>query len=73
MPIYEYRCRSCSGDFEKYLASAATAVACPSCSSEDITRKLSVFGWKTQGGPVASAMPAAGGGGACCGGGCGCH
>jgi putative FmdB family regulatory protein len=73
MPIYEYRCRGCSKDFEKYVAATATAVACPSCASADITRKLSVFGLKSDGG-FATSMPAGGGGGGCCGGGgCGCH
>ena len=71
MPIYEYRCRGCSKDFEKYVAGASAAVACPSCASADITRKLSVFGLKSDGG-FASSMPA-GGGGCCGGGGCGCY
>jgi putative FmdB family regulatory protein len=70
MPIYEYRCRGCGQDFEKYVAGASTAVACPSCASADITRKLSVFGLKSDGG-FATSVPAGGGG--CCGGGCGCH
>jgi len=72
MPIYEYRCRACDKDFEKYVPGASTSVACPACASGDITRKLSVFGLKSDGGFVASSMP--GGGGGCCGGGgCGCH
>ena len=71
MPIYEYRCRGCSTDFEKYVAGTSIAVACPSCASADITRKLSVFGLKSDGG-FATSMPA-GGGGCCGGGGCGCH
>jgi len=70
MPIYEYRCRGCAKDFEKYLHSLAVAVACPACASPDVMRKLSVFGLKSDGGPVASAVP---GGGSCCGGGCSCH
>jgi putative FmdB family regulatory protein len=72
MPIYEYRCRGCSKDFEKYVAGTSIAVACPSCASADITRKLSVFGLKSDGG-VAASMPAGGGGSCCGGGGCGCH
>jgi len=73
MPIYEYRCRSCSADFEKYVPGAAAKVACPTCASGDITRKLSVVGLRSDGGVVAS-MPSCGGGGGCCGGGgCGCH
>lgn len=72
MPIYEYRCRGCGNDFEKYVAAPSTAVACPACASADITRKLSVFGLGagTSPSPVASSM---GSGGGCCGGGCGCH
>jgi len=69
MPIYEYRCRGCQHDFERYVPSAATSVACPDCASADVMRKLSVFGMKTDS-VVASSMSAGGG---CCGGGCGCH
>ena len=70
MPIYEYRCRECDGEFEKYVAGAATAVACPTCASEQVMRKLSVFGLKTVG---ALQSPGPSGGGGCCGGGCACH
>ena len=72
MPIYEYRCRGCGKDFEKYVPGGSTRVACPQCASGDIARKLSVFGMKTDGGVVASSVPS-GGGGCCGGGGCGCH
>ncbi len=70
MPIYEYRCRGCGKDFEKYLHAASSGVVCPTCASADVMRKLSVFGLRSEA-PVASAMP--GGGGGCCGGGCACH
>ena len=70
MPIYEYRCRACGKDFEKYVHGPSTAVACPGCDGVDVTRKLSVFGLRSDGGFLSS-MPSAGG---CCGGGgCGCH
>ena len=70
MPIYEYRCKQCEREFEKYVPGAATAVACPACASEQVMRKLSVFGLKTAG----AFQPAANsGGGGCCGGGCSCH
>ena len=72
MPIYEYRCSRCAGEFERYVATAATAVACPSCASSEVKRKLSVVRFKS-GGEVMSSVPAAGGGGGCCGGGCACH
>jgi putative FmdB family regulatory protein len=71
MPIYEYRCKQCEGEFEKYVAGTSTAVACPSCASEQVMRKLSVFGLKTVGALPSSGM--SGGGGGCCGGGCACH
>jgi len=72
VPIYEYRCRGCGHDFEKYVHGPSTKVACPTCQSADITRKLSVFGLKSDGAFMTA--PAAGGGGGCCGGGgCGCH
>ena len=70
MPIYEYRCRACDGEVEKDVAGAATAVACPTCASEQVMRKLSVFGLKTVG-ALQSSGPSGGGG--CCGGGCACH
>lgn len=71
MPIYEYRCRGCGQEFEKYVSSApSTAVACPACASDAITRKLSVFGLKAGGESLSSMAPRTGG---CCGGGCSCH
>ena len=71
MPIYEYRCRGCGADFERYVAgvASAAAVACPTCAGNDIMRKLSVFGMKSSG----EVMSAPSGGGGCCGGGCACH
>ena len=74
MPIYEYRCRGCQRDFERYVASpGATTAACPDCSSGDVMRKLTVFGMKSEGGSMASEMSGMSGGGGCCGGGCSCH
>ena len=71
MPIYEYRCRGCGAEFEKYVGSAAsTAVACPACASDAITRKLSVFGLRAGGELLPSTAPRTGG---CCGGGCSCR
>jgi putative FmdB family regulatory protein len=68
VPIYEYRCRACGQSFER-LVSAAEAVTCPACASGEVTRLLSLFGFKSAQGFVAST-----GGGCGCGrGGCGCH
>ena len=72
MPIYEYRCADCDRHFERYVATTAGAASCPSCGSGSVKRMLSLFAMKSEGGPVASSMPASGGGG-CCGGGCACH
>ena len=71
MPIYEYRCQGCGKDFEKYLPRVESAAACPNCASSKVTRKLSVFGMKSDGTLVPSGAMTGGGG--CCGGGCGCH
>jgi len=72
VPIYEYRCRGCGKDFERYLARPSADVACPTCDSADVLRKLSVFGMKSES-SLAGAPVMSGGGGGCCGGGCGCH
>jgi putative FmdB family regulatory protein len=66
MPIYEYLCADCSGEFEELVSvSAGDGVRCPDCGSDTVTRLLSSF---------ATSRPegAAVGGGGCCGGSCGC-
>ncbi len=70
MPVYEYRCGACGRDFERYVATSGTVVACPACTSGNVKRKFSVVSVKSSGGAVASTVP---GGGGCCGGGCACH
>ena len=70
MPIYEYRCGGCGKEFERYVASTMGTTTCPTCGSGSVKRTLSLFAVKSDGGPVASSMPAGGG---CCGGGCSCH
>ena len=42
MPIFEYQCKSCSGTFE-LLVRSDTRIACPSCDSETVVKKLSLF------------------------------
>jgi putative FmdB family regulatory protein len=74
MPIYEYRCNQCAVEFEKYVHAASGAVACPSCHSARVTRRLSLLSVRTSGaaaGPDPRPVQMSGGG--CCGGGCGCH
>lgn len=70
MPLYEYRCAGCGAEFERYVSTAAGAVACPVCASPDVKRKLSLFAFRTTG----PSLPGPGSsGGACCSGGCTCH
>ena len=66
VPIYEYLCAGCSGEFEELVSvSSPDSVHCPDCGGETVTRLLSSF---------AASRPegAAVGGGGCCGGSCGC-
>jgi putative FmdB family regulatory protein len=74
MPIYEYHCPGCGRDFE-CLVRGETRVACPSCDSARVERRMSLPARPAGGGATADFSrlgPPAGGGG-CGGGGCGCH
>jgi putative FmdB family regulatory protein len=42
MPIFEYQCTSCRSTFE-LLVRSDTRIACPSCESEKVVKKLSLF------------------------------
>ena len=44
MPIYEFRCRSCNGEFETLVLNARNEerVECPKCGNSDLERILSV-------------------------------
>jgi putative FmdB family regulatory protein len=42
MPLYEYACRDCGHHFE-FLTRADRSPACPSCSSPELEKQLSVF------------------------------
>jgi putative FmdB family regulatory protein len=55
MPIFEYACTSCGGSFE-LLVRSDTRVACPSCASEKVVKKLSLFAAHT--GKAKGAVPA---------------
>jgi len=72
MPIYEYRCLACEAEFEKYVQ-GTPVIACPSCESARVSRRLSVVGVKVGARSGASSAAQPMGGGGCCGGGCGCH
>ena len=75
MPIYEYRCQTCSKVFELLVRGAdAEGPACPECGGAELTRLFSLFASRSDsanaGAPAATMRQ---GGGGCCGGGCGCH
>jgi putative FmdB family regulatory protein len=46
VPIYEFHCQQCDGDFEQLVrtTSGRPAVKCPECASRKVSRKLSLFG-----------------------------
>ncbi len=52
MPIFEYDCPDCGEPFEKLVRlrnGVADKVACPSCGSTKVKRKLSTFAAKSSG------------------------
>lgn len=61
MPIYEYACKHCGNEFETLVRSGSTP-DCPSCSSTNLDKKLSVFATSNSGPEPA---PAAGPCGSC--------
>lgn len=46
MPIYEYTCKDCSSQFEKFVRSmtANVEVQCPECGGTHVKKGWSVFG-----------------------------
>lgn len=47
MPIYEFVCNKCSSDFEELVFKRDEKVPCPSCGSEKVERKMSVFAFSS--------------------------
>ena len=56
MPIYEFQCTDCGQPFEELVRSAEAVadVECPSCGSQHVRKKVSIFASKTSGGGSAS-------------------
>ncbi len=63
MPLYEYRCRDCSHEFEalRALGDSAEGIACPQCRHEEVDKLHSTFAAST-GSKDAAPAPAGG----CC-------
>jgi putative FmdB family regulatory protein len=75
MPIYEYKCEACGGNYEQMrrMSEADNGMECPSCKSHEVNRQLSSFA-TTSGTPDRAPARMGGGGcgmGACGTGGCG--
>ncbi|MGW8319661.1 MAG: FmdB family zinc ribbon protein [Candidatus Promineifilaceae bacterium] len=45
MPIFEFDCKNCGETFDKLVrsSSAISDVTCPSCSSPQVKKRLSLF------------------------------
>lgn len=48
MPVYEYTCQECKRDFE-LLVRESTELACPSCHSQALKKRISSFNSNTAG------------------------
>ncbi|MDA8169983.1 MAG: zinc ribbon domain-containing protein [Nitrospiraceae bacterium] len=59
MPIFEYVCNKCQGEFEK-LVYSSTKVICPKCGSDDVKKKLSTFGMSGLATPFSGGGPSSG-------------
>ena len=49
MPIYEYKCRGCSHQFEFLVLPTTSAPACPSCNGQELERVISMFAVSSDG------------------------
>jgi len=74
MPIFEYECKGCGRSFE-LLVRSDVRIACPSCDSEKVVKKLSLFA-ANMARPAQAVPPCHTGAPGCdlgkCGTGCGC-
>lgn len=68
MPIYEYECAKCQCQFEQLVFRQNEQVQCPECGAGDVSKRMSVFGFKSGGekGAASSRMGSSGSGCASC-------
>ena len=59
MPIYEFTCEACAKDFETLVRSSdwEGEVECPSCGSEEVDKRLSVFATASADGSKSDEIP----------------
>ena len=64
MPLYEYRCNNCCGNFEvlQSMGEGSDGITCPQCGSAEIARQLSTFAGRSQSGASASESAGCGSG-----------
>lgn len=57
MPIYEYHCQTCGGQFDvrRAMKDADTPIDCPTCGSGETQRGISTFFASSGGSPVKGA------------------
>ena len=49
MPIYEYLCKDCNFEFETLVRSSSQKIECTKCKSDQVEKKFSTFGMKSDG------------------------
>jgi len=54
MPLFDFRCRACGGEFEALVRPPAEP-ACPECASTDLERLLSGFSFSVRSGGLSNA------------------
>lgn len=50
MPIYEYVCESCGGEFERLVRIGAEPPPCPDCESAEVRKRVSAASFVLKGG-----------------------
>jgi putative FmdB family regulatory protein len=61
MPLYEYECGNCGHLFERLRAMNEDAPACPTCESDRVMRRISMFAASTSSDGFRSSAPSGGG------------
>lgn len=49
MPLYEYRCESCSNEFEVLVRRSDTVICCPKCGGTEAAKKVSRSSFQLKG------------------------